>query len=497
MSNSRNLADLLTSTGDVKSDALDNANSTPSITDGGNETAITIDINENVGIGTSSPRTKLHVTGLTGDDDASLGNSTAPLLVTNTSGSYGLNIGVNNAGTSWLQAQSNTASTAYGISINPLGGNVGIGTSSPSALLHLRDKTANDGPMIRLEGDGKNALGNLLGGIEVHNADSSGDGPQNVCNIKAFSRHSTGRGGYLTFGTNLGDGASEGAEPTERMRIDSAGNVLVGTTDTAVYASSTTGGMVFRNDFKLLGLSRGSNYALSVNRYGTDGTIANFRSNGATVASIGSRNAAYGYFQFGSTGAGIGGTNTHAWLPIVNGLRSDNTTDLGHTSYRFDDLYATNGTIQTSDRNDKQDVDILSVAEQKVAITCKGLMRKFRWKDAVTEKGDDARIHFGIIAQDLQAAFAAEGLDAGAYAMFISGTWYEKEIFVDEVISVEAVEATFDDKGVELTPVIEAIEAKGAYSYVDRKDDPTTGYTERTRLGIRYSELLAFIIVAM
>ena len=54
-------------------------------------------------------------------------------------------------------------------------------------------------------------------------------------------------------------------------------------------------------------------------------------------------------------------------------------------------------------------------------------MRKFRWRDAVEAKGDDARTHFGIIAQDLQAAFAAEGLDAGDYAMFISSTWTDEE----------------------------------------------------------------------
>ena len=78
------------------------------------------------------------------------------------------------------------------------------------------------------------------------------------------------------------------------------------------------------------------------------------------------------------------------------------------------------------------------------------MLRKFRWKDAVEEKGDDARIHFGIIAQDLQAAFEAEGLDAGRYAMFIHSTWTDEE----------------------------------------------TG-EERSRMGVRYSELLAFIIAAI
>jgi hypothetical protein len=133
----------------------------------------------------------------------------------------------------------------------------------------------------------------------------------------------------------------------------------------------------------------------------------------------------------------------------------DDEIDLGWSNARFDDIYATNGTIQTSDRNDKQDIQALTDAETRVATTCKGLIRKFRWKSAVAEKDDNsdsdetARIHFGIIAQDLQDAFTAEGLDAGNYAMFTSQTWE-------------------DSDGV-----------------------------EQTRLGVRYSELLAFIIAAI
>ena len=93
---------------------------------------------KNVGIGTTSPRTKLHVTGLTGDDDPALGSSTAPFFVSNTANSYGLNIGVNNVGASWLQSQSNTSSIAYNLLLNPLGGNVGIGTASPGERLSIQ-----------------------------------------------------------------------------------------------------------------------------------------------------------------------------------------------------------------------------------------------------------------------------------------------------------------------------------------------------------------------
>jgi hypothetical protein len=129
---------------------------------------------------------------------------------------------------------------------------------------------------------------------------------------------------------------------------------------------------------------------------------------------------------------------------------ADNYLDLGKYNVRWDDVFATNGTINTSDRNEKQDIEELSEAEERVAVACKGLLKKFRWKSAVEEKGEDARIHFGIIAQDLQAAFEAEGLDAGRYGMFTSDTWTDEE-----------------------------------------------SGEEQTRMGVRYSELLAFIISAI
>ncbi len=138
-----------------------------------------------------------------------------------------------------------------------------------------------------------------------------------------------------------------------------------------------------------------------------------------------------------------------------NGADSDNAIDLGSSSVRFDDIYATNGTIQTSDRNLKQDIQALTDAEQRVATACKGLIRRFRWQDSVAEKDDNsdsdetARYHFGVIAQDLQDAFTAEGLNASDYGMFISSTWE-------------------DDDGV-----------------------------EQTRLGVRYNELLSFIITTI
>ena len=80
---------------------------------------------------------------------------------------------------------------------------------------------------------------------------------------------------------------------------------------------------------------------------------------------------------------------------------------MGSSSTRFDDVYATNGTIQTSDRNEKQDIAELSDAERRVAVAAKGLLRKLRWIDSVTEESDKVRTNAGTEAKDLQARLTA------------------------------------------------------------------------------------------
>jgi hypothetical protein len=141
----------------------------------------------------------------------------------------------------------------------------------------------------------------------------------------------------------------------------------------------------------------------------------------------------------------------------------DNTNPLGNPSYRWTTVYATTALINTSDAITKQQIRSLNDAEKAVAQSIKGLIRAYKFNDSVAEKGDGARIHVGVIAQDVQSAFTAEGLDSSKYAMFCSDTWYE----VDGQARNEK---------------------DGFYT----KDTPNA--VEVTRLGIRYDELLAFVI---
>ena len=262
-----------------------------------------------------------------------------------------------------------------------------------------------------------------------------------------------------------------------------ADNTNVGTTiySTAGFSSVRSGGTV--------GL---------LNRLSNDGDILMFRKDDTTVGSIGSNS---GYLYIGSPegndafllfGADIVSPATSA------GANRDNAIDLGHSSARFDDIFATNGTIQTSDRNEKQDIASLTSAEMLVAKRISALFKTFRWKDKVAAKGNDARTHTGIIAQDVQAAFTAESLDAGDYSLFISSTWWEHDVEVPAVEAVaEVTETTTDEDGNDVVTVTtEAVEAKDAYTRTDTydtEDEAPEGATSKTRMGIRYPELLSFV----
>jgi hypothetical protein len=162
---------------------------------------------------------------------------------------------------------------------------------------------------------------------------------------------------------------------------------------------------------------------------------------------------------------------------------ADNTYTLGNASFRWSTVYATTGTINTSDERTKQDIDDLSDAEKRVAIKLKSLVKKFRFKDAIGSKGDDARIHVGVIAQDVIDAFASEGLDPMRYAIICYDEWEKqtREIYFDRQKTGTDGELLFDEEG---NPKMECV-GTGEFEVICEAGN---------RYGIRYEELLAFII---
>lgn len=137
--------------------------------------------------------------------------------------------------------------------------------------------------------------------------------------------------------------------------------------------------------------------------------------NSTTGVTVGTATNAIGFVGTNTTL----GNNTVFVAPAVGFAPAvDNAYVLGAPSYRWTTVYATTGTINTSDARQKQQDRPLSDAERAVAVKVKGLIKTFKFNEAVEKKGDGARIHVGVYAQELSDAFASEGLNAGDYGMF-------------------------------------------------------------------------------
>jgi hypothetical protein len=148
-----------------------------------------------------------------------------------------------------------------------------------------------------------------------------------------------------TGGTFSGDVTVEGAFTSQgiddnatstAMTLDSSGKLLVGKSSNSfstagVEADAANGLFSTRNGFA----------PLSLNRLSSDGDIANFYKDGTTVGSIKSRSSG-GNLQIDTVQSGIDFAGD-GYLPMRNGSITDNSLDMGSSSFRYKDLYLSGG----------------------------------------------------------------------------------------------------------------------------------------------------------
>lgn len=108
----------------------------------------------------------------------------------------------------------------------------------------------------------------------------------------------------------------------------------------------------------------------------------------------------------------------------------NNKFSLGLANSKWTQVYATNGSINTSDERWKTDIapipDAVLDAWGDVAFV------QFRMLEAVQTKCEAARLHAGLVAQRIRDVFEAHGLDAFRYGLLCYDAWKETSQLVDQ-----------------------------------------------------------------
>jgi hypothetical protein len=313
---------------------------------------------------------------------------------------------------------------------------VGIGTSAPEGNLHILSGSAgtvsahSDADELVVEGSGNTGISVLCPDGSVSELvlgsddDSLGAAVQwsDSNELMTITTHLTG--GDIRFIT--------GAGTPETMRMLQSGNIGIGTdapgsllhlkddtaTDPALIleraSSDSLAGpeIEFRNQesdgflddnevcgkilFRAYDTTGGDTgyHTQAMIRSQVDGTHAN--------------NDFPGDLIFSTNAGGTGSSDRiqiseSGWLGPV----TDNSIDLGHASFRFDDVYATNASIQTSDEREKE-----SIANSSLGLDFinKLLPKSYKWKDKTlthtmyngdekttyTEDKKHTRTHYGL-----------------------------------------------------------------------------------------------------
>ena len=104
----------------------------------------------------------------------------------------------------------------------------------------------------------------------------------------------------------------------------------------------------------------------------------------------------------------------------------DNVIGLGSFNRRWTNVYASSGTVQTSDARHKSAVAAMSENEIAAASQLAREIGKYRFLDAVKEKGAAARQHIGMTVQRAIAVMESHQLDPLAYGFICYDEWDEK-----------------------------------------------------------------------
>jgi Chaperone of endosialidase len=303
-----------------------------------NTEAMRISAARNVGIGTTNPTVKLAVESTTSDAlrIGQTGNTTGNKYV-----SIGMDV---------TNQYARIEATRYGevylpIALNPSGGNVGIGTTSPGSILEIKaadpNLTINQTTTTSNSGIKFQSNGNPIGNITAQG---------NNGNMNINMGPSAAWGGFITFQTDT----------SERMRITSSGNVGIGTTSPSFKFNVVTDAIAGRQNLAAINRAA-SNFVTFTNpQYSVDASMglmlrvfpqSDSRQGAGIIASGGALNGETDLSLFVSSGnassvsygaLNIKGSSGNVGIGTTNPQSKLHVSASGESVVRIQDLDGTN-----------------------------------------------------------------------------------------------------------------------------------------------------------
>ena len=235
---------------------------------------------------------------------------------------------------------SNSGSLSESMRIDRLG-NVGIGTASIQAKLHVFDTGVTPSALF-FNGGNSGSINSFSAkaGLQLISYQSDGGSPYTKTSALVANADGTVPS-EMQFWTKINGSTT----PLERMRIDQSGNLLVG----KVVANNNTQGIRMLGGAGFTSMSRDGGEPLILNRNVNDGEVLVFRKDGLTVGSIKSRAGAVASLVLDPRGNGVGITgSSQAIIPTSeSGNPTDNHVDLGSPNDRFRNVYSS-GTVSSN-----------------------------------------------------------------------------------------------------------------------------------------------------
>ena len=354
--------------------------------------------NDRVGIGTTSPSAELEVQGSSNPEIRLVSSDgTNPALY------FGDTADKHRAGFYYDTSENDLLFRGYNNTTRMMidsSGNVGIGTTSPDSLLHLDTSATASAELLRLSGTWSGSGGKF--GYIVGETNSDG-GVLSAIGLGVSDNSANANDGGIVFQTTSG-ATTNVADLTTRMVIDHNGDVGIGTTAPEKQLH-VVGDALLEDASPLLVLRDNdstTNIAGNIQfKDQTDTLIGQIFMGSTDDLRIQSSQVFY-----------VSAQGAYRVRVDSTGLRpfADNTYDCGTSTLRWDDVFATNGTIQTSDQRDKT-----SITDLDLGLDFINDLRpvSFVWNDRGGYNG--TRKHMGFIAQEVASTLGDQASDRAVW----------------------------------------------------------------------------------